>query len=114
MGIKPVTVLLVGKGARNSLQLLQWLNQRGCRCQVAESCRDACNLVSRTQFDRSTSGLAQYSYQSEQLFRCWTALKDLPRLCFSPRAPRTALVVRDARTRQTMHRSASAAVERVD
>jgi hypothetical protein len=60
MGIKPVTVLLVGEGARNSLQLLQWLNQRGCRCQAAESCRDACNLVlvSRTQFDPSTSGVA--------------------------------------------------------
>jgi hypothetical protein len=25
MGIKPVTVLLVGEGARNSLQLLRWL-----------------------------------------------------------------------------------------
>jgi ActR/RegA family two-component response regulator len=54
MGIKPVAVLLVGEGARNSLQLLRWLNQRGCRCQVAESCRGACNLVPRTQLDRST------------------------------------------------------------
>lgn len=51
MGTNPVTVLLVGEGARNSLQLLQWLNHRGCSCEVTQSCRDACNLISCTQFD---------------------------------------------------------------
>jgi CheY-like chemotaxis protein len=91
VAIKPVAVLLVGEGARNPLQPLQWLNQLGYGCHVAESCRDACNLVSRRQFDRSTSCLASSNYWTEQLFRCWTGLKDLPRLCFSPRASRTAL-----------------------
>lgn len=51
MGINPVMVLLVGEGAENSPQLLQWLKRRGCRCQAAKSCEDACNLVCRTQFD---------------------------------------------------------------
>jgi len=51
MGLNPVMVLLVGEGARNSLQLLQWLDHRGCSCEVAQSCRDACNLTSCTQFD---------------------------------------------------------------
>ena len=51
MDVKPIMVLLVGEAAKSSLQLLQWLNSRGCRCQLAHSYRDACNLVSCTQFD---------------------------------------------------------------
>jgi CheY-like chemotaxis protein len=50
MGVNGV-VLLVGEGAKNSPQLLQWLKDRGCRCQAVKSCEDACNLVSRTQFN---------------------------------------------------------------
>jgi len=44
------TVLLVGETA-NSLQLLQWLNKRGCNCQTAASFRDACTLLSCNEFD---------------------------------------------------------------
>lgn len=51
MSVKPVMVLLVGETARSSLQLLQWLNRRGCRCQLAQSYRGACDLISSTQFD---------------------------------------------------------------
>jgi CheY-like chemotaxis protein len=79
MGIKPVTVLLVGEGARNSLQRLQWLNQRGCRCQAAESCRDACNLVSRTQFDL---GLSQYQLPVRTAFPLLDCLKGSPPTLF--------------------------------
>jgi hypothetical protein len=48
--IKPIMVLLVGETARSSLKLLNWLNSRGCLCQLAQSYREACNLVSCTQF----------------------------------------------------------------
>jgi len=41
MGVNGV-VLLVGEGAKNSPQLLQWLKGRGCRCQAVKSCEDAC------------------------------------------------------------------------
>ena len=51
MEVKPVRVLLVGENARSSLTLLQWLKRRGCRCQSAQSYRDACDLISSTQFD---------------------------------------------------------------
>jgi CheY-like chemotaxis protein len=49
--IKPIMVLLVGETAKSSLKLLNWLNSRGCLCQLAQSYRDARNLVSCTQFD---------------------------------------------------------------
>ena len=65
MGIKPVMVLLVGEAASNSLQLLQWFNRRGCRCQVAQSYRDAFNLVSHTQFDLV---LSQYQLPDRTAF----------------------------------------------
>ena len=65
MGIKPVMVLLVGDAANNSLQLLQWFNRRGCRCQVAQSYRDAFNLVSHTQFDLV---LSQYQLPDRTAF----------------------------------------------
>lgn len=51
MGINPVMVLLVGRGAKSTPKLLRWLKGRGCRCQTVQSCEDACNLVSRTQFN---------------------------------------------------------------
>lgn len=65
MGIKPIMVLLVGETARSSLKLLQWLNGRGCRCQLAQSYRDACNLVSSTQFDLV---LSQYQLSERTAF----------------------------------------------
>lgn len=51
MSVRPTTVLLVGEAARSSLHLLQWLNRRGCHCQLAQSYRGACDLISCTQFD---------------------------------------------------------------
>ncbi len=44
-------VLLVGQTARSSLRLQQWLEDRGCQCHFAASCRDACVRVSRMRFD---------------------------------------------------------------
>jgi len=65
MGIKPAMVLLVGEAANNSLQLLQWLKRRGCSCEVAQSYREAFNLVSRTQFDLV---LSQYQLPDRTAF----------------------------------------------
>ena len=72
--MKPVKVLVVGETAR-CLQLLQWLNRRGCRCQFALSYRDACNLMSWTQFDLV---LSQYELRDR------TAFPLLDRLVGSP------------------------------
>jgi PleD family two-component response regulator len=44
-------VLLVGQTVRSSLRLVQWLEDRGCQCDFAVSCRDACLRVSRMRFD---------------------------------------------------------------
>jgi len=46
-----IRVLLVGQTARSSFQLVQWLDDRGCQCHFASSCKDACVLVSETPFD---------------------------------------------------------------
>ena len=51
MSAKPMMVLLVGEGTRNSVQLLQWLDARGSRCQFARSFQDACPLIAPTDFD---------------------------------------------------------------
>jgi CheY-like chemotaxis protein len=51
MNGQPTMVLLIGENARSSIALLQWLKKRGCRCQLARSYRDACDLVSSTPFD---------------------------------------------------------------
>ena len=51
MNATPLMVLVVGENARNSLQLLQWLDRRGGRCQFARSYRDASRLISSTNFD---------------------------------------------------------------
>ena len=65
MSTHPVRVLLVGDTARNSLQLLQWLNNRGCHCQAATSYGDACTLLSRGEFDLV---LSQYQLSDRTAF----------------------------------------------
>ena len=65
MRIKPIMVLLVGETAKGSLKLLNWLNSRGCLCQPAQSYRDACNLMSCTQFDLV---LSQYQLPDRTAF----------------------------------------------
>jgi PleD family two-component response regulator len=42
---------LVGETTQSCLQLMQWLESRGCRCHFASSCKDACRLVSDMRFD---------------------------------------------------------------
>jgi hypothetical protein len=51
MSNRPIMVLLVGEVPRSSLELLLWFYERGCRCHFATSYRDACSLISSTQFD---------------------------------------------------------------
>ena len=51
MGQNSMAVLLVGETARNWHQLLQWFESRGYKCRLASSYRDACSLISRTEFD---------------------------------------------------------------
>jgi DNA-binding NtrC family response regulator len=51
MDSRGASVLLVGQNARSSLQLLQWLDNHGCRCHFASSCKDACVLISQTAFN---------------------------------------------------------------
>jgi hypothetical protein len=48
---KRTEILLVGETAQSCLQLMQWLERRGCRCHFASSCKDACRLVSGMRFD---------------------------------------------------------------
>jgi len=61
----PITVLLVGEIPRSSLPLLLWLYERGCRCHFAMSYRDACTLISHTQFDLV---LSQYQLPDRTAF----------------------------------------------
>jgi CheY-like chemotaxis protein len=51
MTVRPKMVLLVGETTMGFLRLVNWLYNQGCRCHFATSYRDACNLISRTQFD---------------------------------------------------------------
>ena len=51
MSNRPKMVLLVGEVPRSSVELLLWFYERGCQCHFATSYRDACSLISRTQFD---------------------------------------------------------------
>jgi len=51
METEPTAVLLVGETVTNSLQLLQWLTKRGCLCETAASYREACTLLSRSEYD---------------------------------------------------------------
>ena len=65
MGIEPIMVLLVGESVRRSPQLVQWLERRGCNCRFAPSYRDACNVISRRQFDLV---LSQYQLPDRTAF----------------------------------------------
>ena len=106
---KDMRVLLVGETARSSLQLLQWLNNRGCRCQLAQSYRDACNLVSRAQFDLV---LSQYQLPDRTAFPLLDWLAGSRRDSIFLRTRRARLfMVKDARTRQGMCRCTIIAVE---
>jgi CheY-like chemotaxis protein len=75
MSTRLISILLVGEALENFPQLLRWLDSRGCRCQLARSYRDACNLVSCTQFDLV---LSQYQLPDR------TAFPLLDRLVGSP------------------------------
>jgi len=75
MSTKLISVLLVGESLENFPQLLRWLGSRGCRCVLAPSYRDACDLVSRRQFDLV---LSQYQLTDR------TAFPLLDRLVGSP------------------------------
>jgi len=48
---KRTEILLVGETAQSCLQLMHWLERRGCRCHFASSCKDACRLISDMRFD---------------------------------------------------------------
>ena len=65
MDIEPIMVLLVGESVRRSPQLVQWLERRGCNCRFAPSYRDACNVISGTQFDLV---LSQYQLPDRTAF----------------------------------------------
>jgi len=58
-------VLLVGETSRSSTQLMNWLCKRGCQCHFATSCKEACNLISRTHFDLV---LSQYQLPDRTAF----------------------------------------------
>ena len=75
MNSKLIPVLLVGETLKNFPQLLRWLDSRGCRCQLAQSYRDACMRVSCTRFDLV---LSQYQLPDR------TAFPLLDRLVGSP------------------------------
>jgi CheY-like chemotaxis protein len=51
MDSKPLSVLLVGDVTINSPTLLPWLRSRGCHCELAGSCEEACRLVAGRKFD---------------------------------------------------------------
>ena len=75
MSTRLISVLLVGEALKNFPQLLRWLDSRGCRCELAQCYRDACNLVSCAQFDLV---LSQYQLPDR------TAFPLLDRLAGSP------------------------------
>jgi len=57
MDSRGIEVLLVGQTAGSSFQLLQWLDNIGCKCHFAGTYRDACTLISQTAFDLVISQL---------------------------------------------------------
>ena len=61
MDSRGIEVLLVGQNAGSSFQLLQWLDNIGCKCHFASTYRDACTLISQTAFDLVIS---QFELQS--------------------------------------------------
>jgi CheY-like chemotaxis protein len=65
MNITPTTVLLAGDTTPRSATLRKWLSRRGCYCQFATSFREACRLMSQTEFDLV---LCQYELQDRTAF----------------------------------------------
>ena len=51
MNVPPITVLLAGDTTSRSATLRKWLSRWGCHCQFAASFREACGLMSQTEFD---------------------------------------------------------------
>jgi len=51
MDSKPFSVLVVGDITINSPSLLPWLRRRGCHCELAGSCEEACRLIAGKEFD---------------------------------------------------------------
>jgi CheY-like chemotaxis protein len=72
-------ILLVGEVPRSSLELLLWFYERGCRCHFATSYRDACSLISRTQFDLV---LSQYRLPDRTAFLLSDRLAGSPATLF--------------------------------
>jgi len=79
MGMRARMVLLIGETARSSTQLMKWLSKRGCQCYFATSFRDACNLISRTQFDLV---LCQYQLPDRTAFPLLDWLSGSPATLF--------------------------------
>lgn len=79
MDSTPIMVLVVGETAKSFLQLLLWLYERGCRCHLATSYRDALNLVSTTQFDLV---LSQYELRDRTAFPLIDRLAGSPATLF--------------------------------
>jgi CheY-like chemotaxis protein len=79
MSTKLISVLLVGEALESFPQLLRWLDSRGCRCQLAQSYRDACKLVSCTQFDLV---LSQYQLPDRTAFPLLDLLVGSPATLF--------------------------------
>src|SRR6202035_1250576 len=75
----PKMVLLVGETARGSLRLWNWLCDRGCRCQLATSYRDACRLISSMRFDLV---LSQYQLPDRTAFPLLEWLSGSPTTLF--------------------------------
>lgn len=51
MSVVGVEVLLVGPRARGSSQLLQWVVSCECECHFATTCKEACALLSCSDYD---------------------------------------------------------------
>jgi len=79
MSTRLISVLLVGEALENFLQLLRWLDNRGCRCELAQSYRDACDLVSCSQFDLV---LSQYQLTDQTAFPLLDRLEGSPATLF--------------------------------
>ena len=51
MDTRAIAVLLLVRHARGYSRLHQWLSHRGCNCQVATTCKQACSLISHSKYD---------------------------------------------------------------
>jgi len=51
MGMRPKKVFWSVRSQGVPPQLMNWLYKRGCQCDFAMSCQEACSLISHTQFD---------------------------------------------------------------